>query len=195
MSLIINPRGTSGAGKTEFVRRLCALYGGPDALAPVRRPGREKPIALLGAHPRRGRPLVILGTYEATRGGCDTISGRDGGMDLVFDLAADHAARGHDVVLEGLVLSADVARTADLARRHKVHVLRLATTVEQAARNLAGRRRAGRSLLPLLTAKIAREQAVVVGACDGLRGIAAVEDLPFDAALDRAAELLGVRNR
>ena len=65
MGVIVNPRGTSGSGKTELVRRLLADYGrdGDDRAEPVRREGRERPIAYRLRHPRGGRPLVLLGHY------------------------------------------------------------------------------------------------------------------------------------
>jgi hypothetical protein len=56
MGVIINPRGTSGSGKTELVRRLLSDYGwkrGGD-VEPIHRKGRERPIAYLLQHPLGG---------------------------------------------------------------------------------------------------------------------------------------------
>jgi hypothetical protein len=89
MGVIVDPRGTSGSAETELVRRLLVDYGrdGNGRAEPVYRRGRERPIAYRLRHPRGGRPLAVLGRYEATSGGCDTIRAADGGMDEAFRLA------------------------------------------------------------------------------------------------------------
>ena len=110
--LVVNLRGTSGAGKTDLARRLMMLYGGTQVGAAgtaLTRHGRTRPIVWVLPHPGGGRPLAVLGDYDggAARGGCDTIPLRDGGMAEAFRLADDLARDGHDVLLEGLALSAD----------------------------------------------------------------------------------------
>ncbi len=73
--MIINPRGSGGSGKTELVRRTLADYGwdGSVEVVPLRREGRERPIGYRLRHPQGGRPLVVLGHYARTSGGCDTL--------------------------------------------------------------------------------------------------------------------------
>ena len=104
MGVIINPRGTSGSGKTEFVRRLLSDYGWKRGgeVEPIHRKGRERPIAYLLQHPFGVRPLIVLGHYAATSGGVDTIRAVDGGLDEAFRLADEYASSGHDVLLEGI---------------------------------------------------------------------------------------------
>jgi hypothetical protein len=67
MGVIINPRGTSGSGKTEFVRRILSDYGGAKGghVEPVHREGRERPMAYRLRHPLGGRPLTVLFHYAA----------------------------------------------------------------------------------------------------------------------------------
>ena len=86
MGLIINPRGSSGSGKTELVLRILGEYGwtrnSPDArsgIRPIYREGRSEPFAYRLQHPWAERPLIVLGHYLATSGGCDTICAQDGG--------------------------------------------------------------------------------------------------------------------
>ena len=51
MTVILNPRGTAGAGKTELVRRILARYGSPprpgavctEGLEALYRPARRRP--------------------------------------------------------------------------------------------------------------------------------------------------------
>ena len=51
-------------------------------------------------HRLGGRPLAVVGHYEVTGGGCDTIRAADGGLGEIMRRAADYAASGHDVLLE-----------------------------------------------------------------------------------------------
>jgi hypothetical protein len=96
------------------------------------------------------------------------------------------------VLFEGAVLSAEHDRSALLARRHALHVLRLVTAPEQAARNLVARRRGRRDSWPLVARAVVAQHEAVEEACRRLRHVAAVEDLDFEGALRRARELLGL---
>jgi hypothetical protein len=194
MGVIVNPRGTSGSGKTEFVRRLLSDYGwkrGGD-VEPVRRQGRERPIACLLRHSRGGRPLAVLGHYEATAGGCDTIRAVDGGLNEAFRLAGEYASSGHDVLLEGLTLSGEHARSAALAKAHRLHVLRLNTPLDRCIRNVVARQRAGRQGRASVVRTATMQQANIEEACRLLQHHASVEVLDFNGALLRARELLGL---
>lgn len=193
MGLIINPRGSAGAGKTEFVRRVLALYGwGGMPVERLHLDGRTRPLAYRLPHPAGGRSLAVIGHYEGTCGGCDTIPGRDGGLGRIMQLADGLASDGCDVLLEGLALSAEHSRTADLARRHRLHVLRLDTAPDRCVRQLLARRRAGTVQAVALAGKVARETAALEVACRHLSAVATVERLSFDAALVRARALLGL---
>lgn len=189
MGLVLNPRGAGGAGKTELVRRIMVSYRDAEA---VHRPGRSRPILYRLGHPAGGRKLVVLGHYERRSGGCDTVTLRDGGMAEVFRLAAQSAARGHDVLLEGLRLSEDHAFSAALAARHDLHVLRLTTPPETCARNLLARRRAGAAARPAYADAASLQHRRIAEACARLEGRARVEHLGFDAALRRARALLAL---
>ena len=193
MGVIVNPRGTSGAGKTEFARRIMAAYGWPGEgrAEPIRRAGRERPIGYRLPHPGDGRPLAVLGHYEATSGGCDTIPARDGGLDEAFRLASAWACAGHDVLLEGSTLSREHLRSAALAETHALHVLRLATPFDLCVRNLVVRQHARRDAVAGIARVAAAMDAEVEAVCECLRrSRASVEALGFDNALRRAGDLL-----
>ena len=199
--LVVNLRGTSGAGKTELVRRLMGLYGGAQVGAAgtaLTRHGRTRPIVWVLPHPAGGRPLAVLGDYDrgAARGGCDTIPLRDGGMAEAFRLADGLARDGHDVLLEGLALSADVRDTAALAAAgHRVHVLCLATPLEECVRNVVRRRRAGAAALPAIRRTAEVGQLGLEAAVAALRTAPAVAEvgvMAFDDLLARARALLGL---
>jgi len=196
--MIINVRGAGGSGKTELVRRILWDYGWRGGIAqaspltaePILRQERQRPIGYRLTHPSGGRSLVVLGHYEVTSGGCDTIRQRDGGLDEVFCLAHQQGAAGHDVIIEGLRLSSEVERTKELARLHRVHILRLTTPVEQCSRNLARRRRTGQKSLAAITASVLGEQARIEQACAVLERRADVEYVGFEQALVRVRTLL-----
>lgn len=172
MSVIINLRGTSGAGKTEFSRRIMTGYGWglPDRAEPVYRDGRRRPIAYRFRYPCGGRPLAVLGHCEVTSGGCDTIGGGDGGLDAVFALAHALAASGHDVLFEGLLVSSEHRRSEGLARSHRLHVLLLDTPLERCIRNAIAWRRAGTASRATIARNIAAEHDRIVTTCAPMFG-------------------------
>lgn len=191
---VINPRGTNGSGKTVLARRILADYrwneGGE--IERIVRDGRKRPLGYVLRHPWGGRPLVVIGDYEKSSGGCDTITLAEGGLDEICRLADDWATAGADVLLEGSAVSAEYTRSAALAERHPMHILLLSTSAEQAARNLVARRRVGRSNLPLIERSVLTQRETVDAACSKLQTVAQVEETEFSGALDRARKLLGL---
>lgn len=101
--MIISLRGTSGSGKTFAVRALMALgeISVIDSVVGVR---RTKPLVYRvdAGVP----PLYVLGSYETTCGGCDTINDY---KTVVPELLSRHAHQGH-VLFEGLLLSGTYGR-------------------------------------------------------------------------------------
>jgi hypothetical protein len=194
LGLIINPRGTGGSGKTQLARRIMTDYRWKEAgaIEAVHRTGRERPIGYRLRHPHGGRPLFVLGHYERTSGGCDTIRAADGGLDEIFRLADARASSGHDVLLEGSALSAEHIRWSILAGRHRTHVLFLSTPVEQSARNLAVRRRLRRSDWTRIAHTVRTQRQAIAAACREIQGVAEIEEMEFECALDRVRGLLGV---
>jgi hypothetical protein len=183
------------------VRRILAQYGwrrdaplaGASGLELIWRAGRRRPLGYRLRHPLGGRPLAVIGHYEVTSGGCDTIRAADGGLGEIMRRAADYAASDHDVLIEGQRLSREYQRSAALARSHRLHVLRLTTPLDRCARNLVSRRRARRESWPAVAATVAVELGMVAEACERLGQDATVEALGFDLALARAQHLLGIR--
>jgi hypothetical protein len=145
MGIIVNPRGTSGSGKTELVRRILAHYGwqpgagsgGAGGPEPIYREGQSRPLGYPLEHPLGGPPLAVVGHYEVTSGGCDTFRAIDGGLPEITRRAAEFAATGHDVLVEGQLLSSEYQRSAELARAHDLHILRLTTRAVCAQPGLA----------------------------------------------------------
>jgi hypothetical protein len=193
MGVIVNPRGTSGSGKTELVRRIAAEYGWNDGAAnPIHREGRERPIAYHLPHPLGHRPLLLLGDYRATSGGCDTIRLADGGMDEAFRLADHYAARGHDVLLEGLLLSSEYHRSTMLAALHKFYIIHLDTPLDRCISNVIARQRASGSRRLSAARTATMHYSNIEEACRKHQGHAIVEILDFDGAFRRVRHLLGL---
>ncbi|WP_133239242.1 hypothetical protein [Microvirga sp. KLBC 81] len=142
--MIIDPRGTGGAGKTELVRHILTEYGwerdgrydvGSD-IAVICREGRGRPFRYRLWHPRGRRPLAVPGHYERTSGGCDTITVQDGGLAEIMRRVGGYAVSGHDVVIKGLRLRSEVEFFIDLERSHGLHILYLGTLLGRCVRNL-----------------------------------------------------------
>ncbi|WP_011581878.1 MULTISPECIES: hypothetical protein [Chelativorans] len=199
MGNILNPRGAGGSGKTELVRRILYRYGwkageryGGSLVECLYVSGRSRPFAYRLPHPFGGRPLVVIGHYEVTSGGCDTIRQADGGLVEVARSADAFTATGHDVIIEGLRLSSDVEHSMALARSRRLLVLRLRTPLRRCVYNLASRRRVGPRAHPAIERAVKAEHARIEQACQWLRPHAYVEDVTFDEALARAGALLGL---
>jgi hypothetical protein len=116
----------------------------------------------------------------------------DGGLDEAFRLVREYASGGHDVLLEGLLLSGEHTRSAALAKTHQLHVLRLSTPLDRCIRNVIARQRAGRRNWASIVRTATMQLASVEEACQLLQRQASVEVLDFDGALLRAGELLGL---
>ena len=130
--MIINVRGTSGSGKTTLVRKVMDLY--PQRLR-VYTKDRKRPVGYLLTRPE-GASLFLVGHYETDCGGCDTIPS----IDRVYEIVEEADAAGHDVLYEGLLISAEFNRTAKLDQESHQLVIALDTTLEESLASVNGRR-------------------------------------------------------
>lgn len=145
--MIINIRGTSGSGKSTLVREAMSWYRRKE---PVHVAGRKQPLYYKlwlfpeeGPSSSRGKApdLVVLGHYEASCGGCDTISSTD----TMFDLVYEASALAENVMFEGLLISADVNRCVDLHQTFGAQgfeVLAIDLPLEDCLASVNARRRA-----------------------------------------------------
>lgn len=144
--MIINIRGTSGSGKSTVVRKIMDLYTG--GKAKFFEPGRKQPIGYVfqrGNLLKYGRSLAIIGHYETPCGGCDTINGQD----HIFNLVRQAHDNGNDVLFEGLLLSAEVNRMAQLHDAgYDARVVVLDVPLETCLASVNGRRQAKRPGAP-----------------------------------------------
>jgi hypothetical protein len=151
--VIINIRGTSGAGKSHLVRLAMQLGrcrpwfdgendGRGDLLGP-----REQVGYVLSAPIG---PVAILGRYDVPSGGCDDLMKRGGGYtrDQMYELIRSQAD-GYHVLYEGLLI-AEVNRLVALQRDgHQVKVLHLCPPIEECIAAIYQRRAEKGNTAPL----------------------------------------------
>ena len=132
--MIINLRGTHGAGKTKVITTVlangsCRLYG--VALGPW------MPEAYRLKIPHVEKPVFVIGPYDT--GGCDGCD-RIQPFDLIPPLIEKYAERGH-VVFEGALISTCWGAVGEvLAQRAGSVVLFLDTQVETCVERVRARR-------------------------------------------------------
>jgi hypothetical protein len=95
---IINLRGTNGSGKSTLVRKI--MGDGP--YVPVYL--GKRPVGILIGN------LFVLGHYDITNGGFDTLKNVQEGYNLI----AEHADKGHTVLFEGKCNVRDIDRLVEM---------------------------------------------------------------------------------
>lgn len=103
--MIINIRGTSGAGKTTIIRELMEEFGHEEVW------GARKQTGILI---NWIEPIYVVGRYDNVCGGCDTIKTQDEIRRRITTLMK----KGH-VLYEGLTISNGYAKNLAHHRRHK----------------------------------------------------------------------------
>jgi hypothetical protein len=132
--VIINLRGTSGAGKSTAVRALMAQCQNKPIYGELL--GSRLPEAYELVLPRCDR-LYVLGPYTTPCGGCDRIQP----FALVPSLIEKYAEQGH-VVFEGLLISTCYGAIGRLMEEHDSVVMFLDTPLRVCIERVKARRRA-----------------------------------------------------
>lgn len=132
--MILNIRGTGGAGKSFIARAVMSKY---DVCEPYNTdpPTRKRPLGYIcrtESHP----DLFVLGHYETACGGGDTIKTPT----LVYEMVDDWAARGYNVMFEGIISQDDVRRTVELHRKHPIKIIALRHPLAECLQAIADRR-------------------------------------------------------
>ena len=99
-------RGTSGSGKTWIAEQVIARCGGMEFADAARLgdPSEDPSTWKTGAYIWSDPPVTVMGRYDATCGGCDTLSWK-GAADIVEAFVLDQVQKGQNVLLEGLMVS------------------------------------------------------------------------------------------
>ena len=138
-NLVINIRGTTGAGKSTIIKIILSRFNAqPVFLGNIIR-GHVCPHVF-------GKALYVLGPYDKATGGCDNI----GTQDEVCNLVRKFAAKG-DVLFEGLLISGLFARynalDNELAEHHFIHGF-LDTPLQRCIDRVLSRRAAKGNTMP-----------------------------------------------
>lgn len=134
--MIIQIKGTSGAGKTTLVKRFMQSvnsFGFTEGYIE----GRRQPLYYT-LNQDNGKSIVILGHYEAPTGGCDNIKS----IDQIFELVEDFHKLGCHVIFERLMITNDRNRIEALSNKYPgaVKLLCLNTPLEECKRSIEQRR-------------------------------------------------------
>lgn len=143
--MIIQVRGTGGAGKSTLVKRIMGLYS---TVTPQFIEGRRQPLYSICSNAGRGRELLVPGHYNIACGGCDTLKGPQ----QVYDIIHEHGVlMDRDVLFEGIIVGDDFTRIAKLAeeRQGNVEVIVLTTPIDECLRSIEERRSAKGNDKPL----------------------------------------------
>jgi energy-coupling factor transporter ATP-binding protein EcfA2 len=130
--MIIQIRGTSGSGKSTLVRRVMGLY---DEVTSIHTEGRRQPASYV-LRADGVQSLNVLGHYETDCGGCDTLPS----FDTTFAMAVAGHQNGYNVLMEGVLLYCETARTFVLPRKDLL-VIGLNTPLDVCVAGINERRR------------------------------------------------------
>lgn len=136
--MIVNLRGTSGAGKSTVVREVVRAYT-PGGIEYLGLQGRRQPYGYIHTALRAGiSRLYVPGHYETPCGGCDTIKT----VDEVYALVTRYAAEGFDVLYEGIMVQDDVRRAIEFSAVYKAdfQVVALDTPIDVCLAGIQSRR-------------------------------------------------------
>jgi hypothetical protein len=124
--LVVNMMGTNGAGKSTLVRNILeeAKRANPDWYEWYQ-DGRERPVATEVRY-KNGGGLFVPGHYNVPCGGCDTLRT----VNQAYDLVKRGAAKGYNVLFEGIMVMDDIERTIALSRESDLVVIGLATPLD-----------------------------------------------------------------
>lgn len=131
--MIINVRGTGGAGKSYVIRQLMQRYN----VTPMTVHDRRQPVGYI-CQRVFGRPLYVVGHYETPCGGGDTMKTTT----EVFEAVDRWSGHDIDVAFEGIISQDDVVRTVELHRRYPLKVLALRVPIEDCLAGIQARRAA-----------------------------------------------------
>lgn len=183
--MIVNIRGTSGSGKSTLVRKV--IEACPSKIT-VKRKGRKRPIAYLLTRDTPGPKLVVPGHYETACGGCDTIPSYDD----IFSIVREAHNNGHDVLFEGLLVSAESRRSIELAQDgYPLHVIAIDLPLQDCVDAIQERRSAKGNTKPINPRNTEQKWKGTRSSCRKLEEAGVpVEWFGREGALERVFELL-----
>jgi hypothetical protein len=185
---IVLIRGTGGSGKSYIAMQVIARLGGTSA-------GTTLPLGpkgKIGAHVWQTPPVTVVGRYEGFDcAGCDMLNGWPHAPDDVCALINAEAARGQNVLWEGITVSS-YGQPRLLAMRD-LTVVQLTTPVEMCLEAVRARRLAKGNAKPLDEYHTRRKhRGLYTTSKNNLKLGIKVEMHSRETALPRVMELLGL---
>lgn len=157
MNVIVNLRGTSGAGKSTVAHTLLKKYP-HEVVESAKRPRGDRPL-VYRINVQGTAPIFLFGAYHTQCGGCDGIM--DYG-NVLPPLLRRYASQGH-ILFEGLLISGGVGRVGqamqelDRSGRSRAIWALLDTPLELCLERIEARRRARGVDKPLNPANTAQK--------------------------------------
>lgn len=191
--MIILISGTSGSGKTVLVKRVLEKLPLYDYQISI--PTQKKSLGYIWEEP----PLAVMGRYDATCGGCDTLSWKGGADDIERVLNDQVLGYDRHVILEGLLVATwGIPRLTRLSKLG-LTVIHLTTSVEECVASVQKRRteRAaakGKEPTPFNPDNTVGKHHGLLSVLSARRAAGiTVETLDREAAYARTVELLGLK--
>jgi hypothetical protein len=135
--VIISLRGTNGAGKSSLVHKVMHAFGG--TVITIQYPPEQRkrvPMGYILRSEDETRSLFVMGHYEKTNGGVDTMPS----LVYAYDLALKHYELGCDVIMEGKNFTETPAWILGLHKRKiDIRVALIDVPVEQAIQSVRER--------------------------------------------------------
>lgn len=185
--MIINVRGTHGAGKTVLVRSVMNLYR---KRKPVFIEGRRIPVGYICYPHLRKNKLFVVGSYEyPISGGCDNILKTE----IMFDAIHKYAAKGYDVLFEGILAQHSTPRIQALHDAgYATAIVVLDVPFKLSVKGIKHRRKLRGETRPLNLLNATREFRAVINSAERLRDAGLIVKYPKtrSAALARVVSLL-----
>lgn len=134
--MIILYSGTSGSGKTFIVNRVMERLGAHDETLTF------GPKRKLGGYVWHAPAVTIMGRYDATCGGCDSLSWKGASDDIERAVVEQRLGYSRRVILEGLLVGTwGIPRLGRLVKSGLI-VVHLTTPVEECVASVEARRAA-----------------------------------------------------
>jgi hypothetical protein len=186
--VIINLRGTHGAGKTTIVRKVMALY---PICKPLYIDRRKRPIGYLCRNKKKR--LFVPGAYDnaSPTGGCDTIPV----LNDIYKAIRKYAKKEYDVLYEGIVAqhsTPNVVRLTEMG--YDVSIVVIDIPLKKSIRGVKRRRKKRKETRVFNPLNMTNEARAVLNTAGRLRvmGLYVAYPKTRRAAFQRTLKLLGI---
>lgn len=157
--MIINIRGSNGAGKSTIVRKIMERH---ETITQIEYPAEARKLRPMGyLCACDNRRLFIPGHYEIANGGIDTIQD----LDLTYKLILEHHGWGANVIYEGMNFTDHVRRIVIMHQYVEVRVMFIDLPLEDCIKSVRARgHKIQEKTIEQLFKKAIKDKAILVNA-------------------------------